>query len=177
LAPEERAAFLLREAFDVAYGDIARALGKSEAACRQIVSRAAKRVRAERPRVRVSKEEKTRLLDRLVGALQARDASALLELLAPDAAWTSDGGGKARAALKQIRGGKKVARFAAGVYRKMIRDVEFRPIAVNGEPGYAAFHRGRLFSVLTIRTDGSRILDVYSIMNPDKLKNVRIAPH
>jgi RNA polymerase sigma-70 factor (ECF subfamily) len=177
LAPEERAAFLLRETFDVEYGDIAQILGKSEAACRQIVSRAAKRVRAERPRMHVSRAAKTRLLDNLVSALQTRDQGALLELLAADSAWTSDGGGKARAALKQIRGAQKVARFATGVFRKVIDEVEFRPIAVNGEPGYAVFYRDQLFAVLTIRTDGRRILDIYSILNPDKLRDVHIPTH
>lgn len=175
LTPEERAAFLLRETFDVPYGEIAAILGKSEAACRQIVSRAAKRVRAERPRVRVTAAAKTRLLDGLVQALQKRDRHALLELLAADSAWTSDGGGKARAALRQIRGAHRVARFATGVYRKMITETRFRPVTVNGEPGYAAFYRGKLLSVLTIRTDGRRILDVYSIMNPDKLRHVHIS--
>jgi RNA polymerase sigma-70 factor (ECF subfamily) len=177
LAPEERAAFLLRETFDIDYGDIAQILGKSEVACRQLVSRAAKRVRAERPRVRVSKAAKMRLLDGLVRAIQARDQAALVALLAEDSAWTSDGGGKARAALKQIRGARRVARFATGVYRKLIDETLFRPVAVNGEPGYAVLYRGKLLSVLTIRTDGRRILDVYSIMNPDKLRDVRLPAH
>ncbi len=96
LAPEERAAFLLREMFDSGYGDIAQILGKSEAACRQIVSRATKRVREERPRVQVSPEAKQKMLNAFMTAVQAQDQRALLELLAPDSAWTSDGGGKAR---------------------------------------------------------------------------------
>ena len=177
LAPEERAAFLLREVFDVEYPDIAQALGKSEAACRQIVSRAAKRVRAKQPRMHVHPAAKVRLLDGLVHAVQTRDKDALLALLAEESTWTSDGGGKTRAALKQIRGANKVARFATGVFRKVLEQIDFRPIAVNGEPGYAVFYREQLFSVLTIRTDGRRILDVYSIMNPDKLRDVRVSLH
>ena len=177
LAPEERAAFLLRETFDADYGDIAQILGKSEAACRQIVSRAAKRVRAERPRVHVSRAAKTRLLDGLVRALQRRDKDALLELLAAESTWTADGGGKTRAALKQIRGAPRVARFAIGVLRKHVEEIEFRPVTVNGEPGYALFYRNALFAVLTICTDGRRILDIYSILNPDKLRDVHVAAH
>jgi RNA polymerase sigma-70 factor (ECF subfamily) len=91
--------------------------------------------------------------------------------------WTSDGGGKARAARRQIRGAHKVARFATGAFRKVIDEIDFRRITVNGEPGYAVFYREHLFSVLTIRTDGRRILDVYSIMNPDKLSDVRVSAH
>ena len=177
LAPEERAAFLLREMFESDYGDIAQILGKSEVATRQIVSRATQRVRAERPRVHVSNEAKERLIDGLVQALQTLDQRALLKLLAKDSAWTSDGGGKARAARKVIRGAEKVARFATGVYRKGISDVTFRRVTVNREPGVAVSYKGQFFAVITIRTDGARILDVYAILNPDKLRAVTIAGH
>ena len=85
LAPEERAAFLLHEVFDSGYDDIARILGKSEPACRQIVSRARKRVREAQPRVQVSAEARTRLLQGLVEAVQAQDQPALLKLLSDDA--------------------------------------------------------------------------------------------
>ncbi|HEY8508710.1 MAG TPA: RNA polymerase sigma factor SigJ [Steroidobacteraceae bacterium] len=175
LAPEERAAFLLREMFEVDYREIAQILGKSEVAARQIVSRAMKRVREERPRVQVSADAKRRLLDGLVSAIQARDKNALLGLLAGDSTWTSDGGGKTRAALKTIRGAEYIARFATGVYRKLLTDIEFRPVLVNGEPGCATFYKGALFSIITISTDGHRILDVYVILNPDKLRHVQIA--
>jgi RNA polymerase sigma-70 factor, ECF subfamily len=174
LAPEERAAYLLHEMFDSGYDDIAKILGKSEAACRQIVSRAVKRVRAERPRVQVSAEAQRRLLDGLVQALQTRDQEGLLKILAKDSAWTSDGGGKARAALKVIHGAERVARFGTGVFHKVRQFVTFRPVVVNGEPGYAALYNGVLFSVITIRTDGERILDIYSILNPDKLRAVEL---
>jgi RNA polymerase sigma-70 factor (ECF subfamily) len=175
LAPEERAAFLLHEMFDSGYDDIAQILGKSEVATRQIVSRANKRVRAERPRVQVSAEAKQRLLNGLVEALQTQDKESLLRLLAKDSAWTSDGGGKARAALKVIRGAESVARFATGVYRKIIGRIKFRQITVNGEPGVAVLYEGQVFCVLTIRTDGARILDVFAILNPDKLRAVTIS--
>jgi RNA polymerase sigma-70 factor (ECF subfamily) len=175
LAPEERAAFLLREAFDVEYEQIAQALGKSEAACRQIVSRAAKRVRAEKPRVHVSPDAKTRLLDQLARAMQTHDQDALLEILAEHSSWTSDGGGKQKAALKQVHGAAQVARFAVGVFRKIAAHTVFRPVTVNGEPGFAVFYEEQLLSVMCINTDGRKILDVYSILNPDKLRGVQIA--
>jgi RNA polymerase sigma-70 factor (ECF subfamily) len=177
LAPEERAAFLLHEMFDSEYGDIAQILGKSEVATRQIVSRATKRVRAERPRVAVSADAKERLLNGLVQALQSQDKDAMLELLAKDSAWTSDGGGKARAARKVIRGAEQVARFSTGVFRKVLPYIVFRRVAVNGEPGFAVFYQDQLYAVLTIRTDGNRILDVFSILNPDKLRAVSVSIH
>src|SRR5262249_30601644 len=99
LAPDERAAFLLHEVFDSQYGEIAEILGKSEAACRQIVSRARKRVRAQRPRAQVSDAARRSLLERFTRAVQTQDKAALLEMLAEGASWTSDGGGKTQAAL------------------------------------------------------------------------------
>src|SRR3546814_12020587 len=104
LAPEERAAFLLHDVFDCGYPDIARALGKSEAACRQIVHRARARVRHAKPRFEVSEAAHRRLLEQYVAALRMRDEDKLLALFAEDAALVTDGGGKVPAALHIIRG-------------------------------------------------------------------------
>jgi RNA polymerase sigma-70 factor (ECF subfamily) len=172
LAPEERAAFLLHEIFESGYDDIARILGKSEAASRQMVSRARKRVRAAQPRVQVSPEARRRLLDRLAQAVLDQDQASLIKLLAEEATWTSDGGGKAKAAKKVVHGARHVARFATGVLRKYVADLSFRPLTVNGEAGMAAYFGDRLIAVMTIRTDGRRILDVFSILNPDKLRGL-----
>ena len=169
LAPEERAAFLLHDLFDANYVAIGEILGKSEAACRQIVSRARKRVREQQPRVQVSNEARTKLLHRLVEAVQLQDPASLIEVLATDVTWTSDGGGKTKAAKKVISGAGHVARFATGVFHRYLGQTEFRDIVINGEAGIAALFEGRLISVMSIRTDGHRILDVYSILNPDKL--------
>jgi RNA polymerase sigma-70 factor (ECF subfamily) len=175
LAPEERAAFLLHDLFDSGYDDIARILGKSEAACRQIVSRARKRVREDQPRVEVSGEARQRLLHGLVEAVQAQDPVSLMNLLSADATWTSDGGGKAKAARKIIRGAEHVARFATGVFHRHLDRMEFRDVVVNGEAGIAALFDGHLISVISILTDGQRILGVYSILNPDKLRGFELA--
>ena len=176
LAPEERAAFLLHDLFDSDYGAIAQILGKSEAACRQIVSRARKRVREDQPRVQVSAEARKKLLHRLVEAVQTQDQSRLIEVLAAEASWTSDGGGKTKAAKKVIHGAEHVARFATGVFHRHLEQTEFRDVMVNGEPGIAAFFEDRLLSVISIRTDGRRILDVFSILNPDKLRGLALGP-
>lgn len=175
LAPEERAAFLLHELFESDYSEIAQVLGKSEAACRQIVSRARKRVRAERPRIQVDRHAVTRLLHRFLQALHAYDKTAMLALLAEDATWTTDGGGKVRAALRVLQGAERVAKFAIGVARKFQADVEYRLVDVNGEPGFVLLRGGEVDSVMTVRTDGHRIMAVHVIRNPDKLRNVRFA--
>ncbi|HEU4592708.1 MAG TPA: RNA polymerase sigma-70 factor [Steroidobacteraceae bacterium] len=173
LAPEERAAYLLHEIFDSGYDDIARIIGKSEVASRQIVSRARRRVREARPRVQVSAEARKRLLDGLAQAIRAQDQAALLKLLSEDASWTSDGGGKAKAAKKVIRGAVHVARFSTGVFHRHVSELEFRPMVVNDEPGLAVYWGAQLISLITIRTDGRRILDIYSILNPDKLHGLK----
>jgi RNA polymerase sigma-70 factor (ECF subfamily) len=174
LAPEERAAFLLHEVFEADYTEIATALGKSEAACRQIVSRAGHRVRDGRPRKRVSTRERERLIDAFMRAVQLRDRDALLALFAEEATLTADGGGKAKAAHKIVRGGPSVARFLLGVLRRAESQLELRKIAVNGETGVALLVHGQLMSVISLRTDGSRIVGLYNVLNPDKLRNVRL---
>jgi RNA polymerase sigma-70 factor (ECF subfamily) len=169
LAPEERAAFLLHEVFDSDYGEIAQILGKSEAACRQLVSRARRRVREDRPRVQVSESARKAVLARFVDAVMAQDKEALMQVLAADATWVSDGGGKAKAARKIVRGADHVARFVIGVIGRYAPLVELRPIVINGEAGLALYGRGQLISVISIRTDGVRVLDVFTVLNPEKL--------
>jgi RNA polymerase sigma-70 factor (ECF subfamily) len=169
LAPDERAAFLLHEVFDTDYAEIAEILGKSEAACRQIVSRARKRIRGRRPRAQVSDAARRSVLERFANAIQAQDKDALLELVAEKASWTSDGGGKTRAALKVIRGRERIVRFAIAVLGRVVQQVAFETISANGEPALAIRVDGTLFLVITVRTDGLRILDVYTMLNPDKL--------
>jgi RNA polymerase sigma-70 factor, ECF subfamily len=169
LEPDARAAFLLHEVFDTEYAEIAEILGKSEAACRQIVSRARKRVRGQRPRAQVSDAARRSILERFANAIEMQDQAALLELVAEQASWTSDGGGQARAARKVIRGRERVVRFTLAVLGRHTDQFAFEMTAVNGEPALAVRAEGKLFSVITVRTDGMRILDVYSVLNPDKL--------
>jgi RNA polymerase sigma-70 factor (ECF subfamily) len=163
------------EVFDSDYPDIAQILGKSETACRQIVSRARKRVREDKPRVHVSEEARRNLLQQFVGALISQDRDALMGLLADGATWTSDGGGKAQAARKVIRGRELVTRFALGVIGRHAERIELRPETVNDEPGLALLSRGRLLAIISIVTDGVRILGVLSVLNPEKLRGVTAA--
>jgi RNA polymerase sigma-70 factor, ECF subfamily len=172
LAPEERAAFLLHDVFESEYADIAGILGKNEATCRQIVHRARQRVRQDRPRFEVSEEARTRLLEQFLGALRSENPSAVLSLFTPDATWTSDGGGKAKAALKVVRGSQLVSRFSLGIWRRYLKDLTYRVVSVNGEAGLVGFKDQRPTWVLTIHTDGVRILAAYSVVNPDKLEGM-----
>jgi len=172
LAPEERAAFLLHEVFDSGYADIAGILGKSEATCRQIVHRARQRVQQDRPRFKVSEAARGRLLERFLEALRTEDRSALLSLFAADATWTSDGGGRAKAARKVMRSGELVSRFALGIWRRYLKNQTHRLVMVNGQAGLVGFKGQQPSWVLTVETDGVRILSAYAVVNPDKLKGI-----
>jgi hypothetical protein len=120
----------------------------------------------ERYRSRLS--ARRTLLRRFVDAVMSQDKEALMSLLAADATWTSDGGGKAQAARKVIRGRELVTRFALGVLGRHADRIGFRSIVVNDEPGLALFSRGQLISVISMATDGAHILAVYSVLNPQE---------
>lgn len=170
LAPEERAAFLLHEVFDVGYPAIASIIDKTEAACRQVVHRARERVRRDRQRFEATDAAKTALLERFMAATQARDEQALLALFAPDATWTADGGGKTAAAPTPITGSDRVARLVIGLREKFWSAGRVMELAiVNGEPGLVIRDDGRVMATLSIATDGERIVDVFAVVNPEKL--------
>jgi RNA polymerase sigma-70 factor, ECF subfamily len=176
LAPEERAAFLLREVFDVDYPEVAQMLGKTEASCRQILHRAKERVRRERPRFQVSPEAHRRLLDRFIAATRSGRSEDLLPLFAKDVRLSGDGGGKVRAVLRVLEGAERVVRFYTQIARFTAgRDISYRHAMVNGQPGLLQFMDGRLMGTLTLVTDGLRILEVYSVRNPDKLKHIHVS--
>jgi RNA polymerase sigma-70 factor (ECF subfamily) len=170
LAPDERAAFLLHDVFDVGYGQIASVLDKTEAACRQVVHRARERVRGDRRRFDVPESTKASLLRKFMQATEARDEQALLALFAPDATWTADGGGKTGAAPTPIAGADRIARLVMGLREKFwATDRKMEVATVNGETGLVIRDGIRLTATLSIATDGERILAVYAVVNPDKL--------
>jgi len=170
LAPEERAAFLLREVFGTDYAEIARILERSPDAARQMVHRARVRVHAGRPRVATTPDEHERLLEQFLAALEADDAPTLLALLAPDVALASDGGGRARAARRWVVGADRVARFLLGVTRKYGRDSTRRLTTLNGQPALLIFQGGVLASATMLDVESGRIRAVHSVRNPDKLR-------
>ncbi len=169
LAPEERAAFLMHEAFEYDYDEIAAVLGKTQAATRQLVHRARERVHGDRARFAVSETDRIRVLQRFSSAAASGDREALLALFAEEATMTSDGGGKAMAVLRILRGADRIARLWLAFARRREVKVERKLIRINGEPGLAVYINDRLHSVAAIDTDGERIHAYYGIANPDKL--------
>lgn len=172
LTPAERAVFLLREVFDYEYGEIAQILDRSEAACRQLFSRAKEHIVAERPRFQASPEEHRRLLEQFSRAATSGDLDGLMALLADDVTVWADGGGKVPgAALRPIHGRANVARFVIGVTAQFLpMDARAAVVDVNGKPTLLIRRGdGTPFVVVSIDVDQARIRSVWAIGNPDKL--------
>jgi len=177
LAPEERAAFLLREVFDADYEEIARTLEKTPAAARQTVHRARERIHTDRVRFKVENDVKERLFSRFLKALETDDRDELLAVLAPDATWVSDGGGKVSAARRAIHGSDAIARLLLNIERKFARPFTYRIGHMNGEPALIMYTKdGKPFGVTYVETDGERILAMYRVLNPEKLGEVQGSP-
>ncbi|WP_432277494.1 RNA polymerase sigma factor SigJ [Kitasatospora brasiliensis] len=177
LSPLERAVFVLKEAFGFSYQEIAEALDRTEAACRQVGSRARAHVRARRSRYDAPPELRRRATDEFLAACVGGDLNRMLELLAPDVtAWT-DGGGVIRAALRPVTGADNLARFILGVLRQHGEAVGVRPVLVNGVPGALLTVNGALDSVfvfeLAEQPDGTvRISEMRAVRNPHKLAHL-----
>lgn len=174
LAPVERAAFLLHDVFDCDYPDIARILRKSEAACRQVVHRARERVRRDRPRFRAGEEDQRRLIEQFVRAASAGDEATLLSLFAEDATLTSDGGGVVPAARKVVTGRRRITHLYLVLARKFGHRITHSILPMNGELGLVASLDGVPFSAISFETEGGSILALYNVLNPDKLKGLRL---
>jgi RNA polymerase sigma-70 factor, ECF subfamily len=174
LSPLERAVFVLREVFAFGFGEIASAVGRSEAACRQLAVRARRHVDAGRPRFEADRRERDELAARFFGALAEGDVDGLRELLAADVQLAGDSGGKAPALARSIIGADKAARVLASVYRRLVRiDVALEPREVNGEPGAIFRDRdGKVLFTLTLDILGGQIQAIRSVNNPDKLRHV-----
>lgn len=175
LSPLERAAFLLREVFDYDYSRIAEVLGRSEASCRQLVTRARRHVQADRPRFDPDAAARTRLLERFLEATRDGDLDGLERLLAEDAVMVADGGGKVSAARRPLLGAARIARVMVGITRTQHRHgaVDVEPVTVNGQPGRVLRGSdGRISDVLSIDVVDGRIQAVRVVRNPDKLAHL-----
>ncbi len=172
LSPVERAAYLLRKIFDYDYAVIAGILDKSEANCRQLVSRAEGRIQERRPRFDPDPADAQRLADKFLEACATGDLAGLVELLSADAVLYGDGGGKAQSALAPIRGAGRIARFFLGVIKKFPAELRVHRVRVNGQPGFAGMVDGHLEYVLTFDVAGSRIVSCFIVRNPDKLRGI-----
>ena len=162
LGPTERAVFVLREIFELPYGEIAEATGKSAAAVRQIARRAREHVAARRPRVQVSPSEQQAVVERFLAALRTGQLQQLMEVMAPDVVLIADGGGLASAARAPIHGAELVASLLARP------DREVSTVWLNGAPAGRIEIDGRLAAVSLVVEDG-RITHIYAMANPRKL--------
>jgi RNA polymerase sigma-70 factor (TIGR02957 family) len=174
LTPEERAVFVLREVFDFGYPEIAAALRRSEPTVRQIAHRARGHVQARRPRFEVDREQQRAVTARFLAAAVGGDINGLLEILAPDVTLITDGGGRAKAALRPIRGAAKVARILAAFAERpnqglTLGDLSIEQIEINGEPGALFVAGGRLIAAGTLTVAGGRVAAIQVVANPEKL--------
>ncbi|GGP25559.1 RNA polymerase sigma factor SigJ [Silvimonas amylolytica] len=170
LTPWERAAFLLRESFDLDYADIAGMLGKTQAAVRQLVHRAKARLQDQSPRFEVTPQAHLDLLQRFAHASAKGDEAALMALLDENAIYSSDGGGKVMATLRPLQGSGRLGLF----YKCLARlydgqSVHYALAWVNGQLGLLRYNEGKLDCVMEITHDGERIRTIHVIRNPDKL--------
>jgi RNA polymerase sigma-70 factor (TIGR02957 family) len=172
LSPEQRAVLLLHDVFDYGYREIAGIVGKSEANVRQLATRARKHVAQRRPRFQTTREQRDALARRFFAAAEQGDLAGLEALLAHDVELTGDGGGKAPAAPRPVRGRSRVARAVLAWMRRAAHmpGVSWRPVEVNGGPGALFLDaEQRVLGVCALEVSGGRITSIGGIVNPDKL--------
>ena len=174
LSPLERAVFVLREVFGFGFPEVASAVERSEAACRQLAVRARRHMEAGRPRFEADRREREELAARFLDALREGDVDGLRELLAADVQMVGDGGGKAPQFAKAILGAHNVARVLAAITQPLVRiGVVVEPHEVNGQPGALFRDReGKILSTFVLDMLGGRIQTIRSVVNPDKLGHV-----
>jgi len=174
LTPPERAVFVLREVFGFSFPEIASAVGRSEAACRQLAVRARHHMDAGRPRFEADRREREKLAARFFGALREGDIDGMRELLAADASLAGDGGGKAPAFARSVTGAEKVAKVLASFFPLLVRiDVTLEPHEVNGQPGAILRDQdGKVLTTLALDILSGQVQTIRSVSNPDKLGHV-----
>jgi RNA polymerase sigma-70 factor (ECF subfamily) len=175
LTPVERAVFLLREAFDYTFAEIAEVVGKTPDNCRQIAARARRHVITEKPRLEPSRAARESLARRFLTAAQEGDREGLVAMLADDAVFTGDGGGVANAFRAPVVGGDRIAHALAGIFRAAakVQGATFEPAEVNGQPGWIGREAdGAIVVVMALDILDDQVLGVRSVVNPDKLTHL-----
>jgi RNA polymerase sigma-70 factor (ECF subfamily) len=181
LSPLERAAFLLHDVFDYSFTQVADTLGRNEAACRQLASRARTRVREARPaganppRAGSSSVDAkhAELVSAFITASRSGDVATLTRLLASDARVVTDGGGKVAAAINVIEGAERVAAFLVGAVRKgWTDDLTVRFDTINGLPGLMVSGPHGVVQTNAFEIEGDAVKAIYVVRNPDKLRHL-----
>jgi RNA polymerase sigma-70 factor (ECF subfamily) len=173
LTPVERAVFLLHDVFSCGYREIAEIVAKGEENCRQLATRAHRRIEEQKPRFEVSREERARLAARFFAAVSDGDVEALVKMLAADVVVYGDGGDKAPSLPRPIFGRDRVSRLFAGMGRQLSDlGVTLQPHEVNGQPGAILLDPGeRVISVVSLDIAGGVVQTIRSVINPDKLRH------
>jgi RNA polymerase sigma-70 factor, ECF subfamily len=174
LTPLERAVFVLREVFGFGFPEVAVAVERSEAACRQLAVRARRHMDVGRPRFEADRREREELAARFFDALRDGAIDGLRELLAADVQLVADGGGKAPALARSVFGADNVARVLASNFPLLVKiDARVEPHELNGHPGAIVRDRdGKVLGTLTLDVLGGRIQTIRAVANPDKLGHV-----
>jgi RNA polymerase sigma-70 factor (ECF subfamily) len=178
LTPLERAVFLLREVFDYEYAEIAAIVGKAEAACRQLFSRAKKHIADGRPRFKPSPQAHHQIVNQFLRAAEQGELDGLMQLLSDDVELWIDGGGKVRgAATRPLHGRAAVAQFLLATAQRAATGLRREVADVNGEPALIVRAGGEVRLVLSIGVEQGRVCAIRVIGNPDKLQQLNRALH
>ena len=168
LTPAERAVFVLREVFDLAYDEIAEAMDKSPAAVRQIAHRARAHVASRRPHAVVPPAQTRAALEAFQRAIETGDLQRLLDILAPDVVFLGDGGGVVPAALAPVAGADTVAQILG----RIAAAASLQPAQVNGYPALIIRLNGEIDTVIAVRINDGLITGLYAVRNPEKLSHM-----
>jgi RNA polymerase sigma factor (sigma-70 family) len=169
LGPAERAVFVLHEVFETPYDEIAKVVGKTPVAVRQIAHRAREHVAARRPRMQVNPAQQEATLERFMAAIASGDVQGLMDVLAPDVVLIADGGGLVQAARRPMTGAKSVAAFLSRVAD--LFDLAATTAWLNGMPG-ARFDVGGEVTAVSLVIEDDRITRIYAMRNPHKLRSL-----
>jgi RNA polymerase sigma-70 factor, ECF subfamily len=170
LSPDERAVFVLREVFGFDYREIAEAVGRPAPAVRQVAHRAREHVRARRKRFDgIDPERNAEITAQFFATAASGDVEALMTMLAPDATWTADGGGKVSAARRPVVGAELVARAIVGLMRKAAPQLRADMVTCNSAPALLLYRGEHLEMVVTLDFADDKITNFYVMRNPDKL--------
>jgi RNA polymerase sigma-70 factor (TIGR02957 family) len=176
LSPEQRAVLLLHDVFDYGYPEIAAIVGKNEDNVRQLATRARRHVEQRRPRFQATREQRDKLARRFFRAAEQGDLAGLEALLAHDVQLTADGGGKAPALARSVRGRSRVARTIVNYWNRRLARVpgaSVRPVEINGDPGALVLDaQQRLIGACALDIAGAQITGISAIVNPDKLTHL-----
>ncbi|UTR10747.1 RNA polymerase sigma-70 factor [Evansella sp. LMS18] len=168
LSPHERAVFLLREVFSFSYAEISSFIEKQESSCRQLNSRAKKKLSAVSAES-LDYEKNKSLILRFIEAFQTKNTTELLKLVSEEVILYSDGGGIVKAAIRPIVSSRNVLSFIFGIIKKMPDDFIFEVKRINGQPAVVNRINGELHSVISFYIINERIKEIYMLLNPEKL--------